>query len=79
MKYASYFTLFMEVIKDLVNNVPPQFDLSGPQNQRFVKFCLCHPSRCVCGVTYLPGAGGDLCKFAQSSEGVASVHVVQRL
>lgn len=33
----------------------------------------------VCLVTYLPGAGGDLCEFAQSSEGVAAVHVVQRL
>lgn len=28
---------------------------------------------------YLPGAGGDLCKFAQSPEGVAPVHVIQRL
>lgn len=30
-------------------------------------------------VHYLPGAGGDLCEFAQSPEGVASVHVIQRL
>lgn len=28
---------------------------------------------------YLPGAGGDLCEFPQSPEGVASVHVIQRL
>lgn len=30
-------------------------------------------------VTYLPGAGGDLSEFAQSAEGVAAVHVIQRL
>lgn len=33
----------------------------------------------VCIGNYLPGAGGDFCKFAQSSKGVASVHVIQRL
>lgn len=33
----------------------------------------------VCMINYLPGAGGDLCEFAQSSKGVASVHVIQRL
>ncbi len=33
----------------------------------------------VCAVNYLPGAGGDLCEFAQTPEGVASVHVIQRL
>ncbi|KAK5613715.1 hypothetical protein CRENBAI_017391 [Crenichthys baileyi] len=33
----------------------------------------------VCIHRYLPGAGGDLCKFAQSTEGVAPVHVIQRL
>lgn len=34
---------------------------------------------CVCVVNYLPRAGGDLCEFAKSPEGVASVHVIQRL
>lgn len=28
---------------------------------------------------YLPGAGRDLCEFAQSPESVAPVHVIQRL
>lgn len=28
---------------------------------------------------YLPGTGRDLCEFAQSPEGVASVHVIQGL
>lgn len=32
----------------------------------------------VC-LSHLPGAGGDLCEFAQTPEGVASVHVIQRL
>lgn len=34
---------------------------------------------CVCVQDYLPGAGGDLCEFAQSPEGVAPVHVIQGL
>lgn len=44
---------------------------------------LVHPHVRDMGVygksNYLPGAGGDLCEFAQSPEGVASVHVIQRL